>query len=134
MSIAVAEDKVLVINPFLGGAKANDKQVAFDHCVVRDPRDKLPEGWTGFEVLTARDGGKRITWSRMNFEQITEAKQKFEELIAEGLVPYYIGDDGRPSEMVMDEFDPSAGAFEAEKSDFNPSRVVMAPTKMAVGG
>src|SRR5260221_53948 len=102
MSTAVIDEtKVLTINPFLGGSRTGDQNIAFDHCVLRDPRerDRLPENWTGFEVITARDGGKLITWSRLNFEQITEAKRKFEDLVAQGLVPYYMdpANPGQPT-------------------------------------
>ena len=127
MSTAVAEDNVLVVNPFQGGNSQGDVPITFDHCVLRDPRHKLPEGWDGFEVLTARDGGKLVTWSRMNFEQIAEAKKKFNELVAAGQVPYYLGPDGRPTGKVMDTFDPGEGQVMFET-------VMFAPTKLATGG
>lgn len=130
MSTVVTDEKVLVVNPFMGGNHQGDVKIEFEHCVLRDPRERvnLPTGWVGFEVLTARDGGKLVTWSRMNFEQIAEAKKKFDELVAKGLVPYYLDPKtGQASGRVMDKFDPAEGETMFEQTIF-------APTRLATGG
>lgn len=135
MTAMLQEENVLITNPFKGGNKSNDKRHTLTECVLRDPREPLPDNWTGFEVITAHDGGRRVSWSRLNFQQITEAKATFEKLIAEGLVPYYIDPKtGQSSEIAMSEFDPGEGAVMFEKSDFNPANVLLAPTRLAAGG
>jgi hypothetical protein len=124
------KEQTITVNPLgSGGSHHADKELLVGAgLLILDPRDPLPEGHTGFEVLTAKDGGKCISWSRRNFEQINEARRLFNELIAQGLVPYYVDQKtGQASARVMDEFDAAEGETMFEK-------IVFAPTPRAVGG
>jgi hypothetical protein len=129
MSATATQERVLTINPLNGSVREMERDIPIpDGFLLMDPREPLPDGFTGFEVLTARDGGRRVAWSRMNFDQIHEAKRLFDKLVSEGMVPYYIDPKtGQASGRVMDKFDPAEGAVMFEN-------VVFAPTALARGG
>jgi hypothetical protein len=76
--------------------------------VLDDPKEKPPPGHGCFRVMTPKDGDKRIVWDRHDFASIQEAKRLFDECVAQGLVPYCVGTNGRASSEVMTEFDPLA--------------------------
>jgi hypothetical protein len=61
-----------------------------------------------FRVLTVVDGDKRVTWNADSLGEINAAKKMFRDLVKQGLVPYKVGSDGRPTSKVMKEFDPGA--------------------------
>ena len=61
-----------------------------------------------FRILTAQDGDKRVTWSRMVLAEIAAAKRMFMDLLTHGMVPYRVGVNGEASSEVMQEFDPTA--------------------------
>lgn len=61
-----------------------------------------------FRILTAKDGDKRIVWDSRDIDQIEDAKAMFDECVAKGLVPYWVGTNGRATSEVMDEFDAEA--------------------------
>jgi hypothetical protein len=61
-----------------------------------------------FRIMTPQDGDKRIVWDKRDLAQINEAKEMFDECVAKGLVPYWVGKNGRATSEVMDEFDPEA--------------------------
>lgn len=62
-----------------------------------------------FRILTPKDGDKKLVWDTRDFAQIQEAKETFDKLVAEGLVPYRVGVDGKATVEVMDVFDPACG-------------------------
>jgi len=61
-----------------------------------------------FRILTAKDGDKRVVWDSRDINQIEDAKAMFDECVAKGLVPYWVGTNGRATAEVMDEFDSEA--------------------------
>jgi hypothetical protein len=61
-----------------------------------------------FRVLTVVDGDKRVTWNADSLGEIGAARKMFRDLVKQGLVPYKVGLDGRPTSKVMKEFDPGA--------------------------
>lgn len=76
--------------------------------VLNDPKEAPPAGCGCFRIMTPKDGDKRVVWDSRDFAQIHEAKSMFDELVAQGLVPYRVGVGGQPSSEVMVEFDPYA--------------------------
>lgn len=90
--------------------------------LLEKPTDKPAKGFGCLRVLTEKEGDKRITWDSNDFSQIQEAKELFDQCIAEGLVPYRVGPDGKVTDEPIVEFDPY---FE---------EVVMIPLSMVAGG
>jgi hypothetical protein len=90
--------------------------------VIDNPQETPPAGFGCFRVMTPKDGDKRVVWDSQDFSQIREAKEMFDELVAEGLCPYRVGTNGRASSDVMDEFDPHA------------EEVIFMPIAMVAGG
>ncbi len=90
--------------------------------VIDNPQETPPAGFGCFRVMTPKDGDKRVVWDAGDFEQIREAKEMFDELVAEGLVPYRVGTNGQATSDVMDEFDPHA------------EEVIFMPIAMVAGG
>lgn len=92
-----------------------------DMCVIR--------------IINQKDGDKRIVWDGGSFDEIRDAKELFDNLIEEGMIPYCVDPNGKKSPEVMTEFDP--GAEEVVMSeDKRPKKreIVMAPQKMLAGG
>jgi hypothetical protein len=89
--------------------------------VVSDPVPPPNHGM--FRMVSPKSGDDRVIWDRFNLTQIQEARKMFNDLIAQGLVPYRVGANGRASNQVMQEFDPRA-----EEVIFLP------PMKMVAGG
>jgi hypothetical protein len=72
-------------------------------------KQQVPAGYGCFRILTAEDGDKRFAWNTRSIAEISEARQFFNECVAEGLVPYKVGVGGDPSAEQMQTFDPHAG-------------------------
>lgn len=70
--------------------------------------EPIKKGQRIFRILTAKDGDKRIVWDSREIAQIEDAKTMFDECVAKGLVPYWVGTNGRATSEVMDEFDAEA--------------------------
>lgn len=84
---------------------------------------QLPPAHHGmFRVLTPEAGDERYVWDRRDFAAIREAKDFFNKMVAQGMVPYRVGRSGAKSPEVMAEFDPLA------------EEVIFAPIRRAVGG
>lgn len=73
-----------------------------------------------FRIMTAKDGDKRVVWRKESIPEIHAAKEMFDQLVQEGMVPYCVGRDGQATTDVMSEFDPSA-----EEVIFMPMRAVV---------
>ena len=87
------------------------------------PDDQKVNKWERcFRFLTPKDGDKRVVWDSRDMEQIEDAKAMFDECVAKGLVPYWVGLDGKATVEVMDEFDPDA------------EEVIFLPIQQVVGG
>lgn len=62
-----------------------------------------------FRILSQEKGDERLVWRRNNIGEINAAKDMFNRLIKQGMVPYKVGVGGKASSEVMREFDPHAG-------------------------
>lgn len=84
--------------------------------------DNQVENHGVFRILSQADGDKRIVWNRFSIPEIGAAEKLFEELRAEGMVPYKVGTDGNKSSEKLDKFDPAA------------EEIIFIPTQAIVGG
>lgn len=89
--------------------------------VLENPTDIAKKGFGCIRVMTQEDGDKRIVWDNNDFAQISEAKNMFDNLVLQGLVPYCVGHDGNAADIMI-EFDPYA------------EEIIFCPMHMAVGG
>ena len=80
-----------------------------------------PKGHSCIRVLN-KSGDDRIVWDSGSLAEIRAAKTAFDGLLAKGLTPYRIANDGRATPEVMTEFDPHA------------EEVIFMQEKMVVGG
>lgn len=76
--------------------------------IMDDPKEKPPQGYGCFRVMTPKDGDRRIKWNRNNYQEIVNAKTLFDDLVAQGLIPYRVNINGWATNEVMVEFDPYA--------------------------
>ena len=81
--------------------------------------EKITPGMCVMRVPTPKHGDRRVVWNSNNFAEICDAKACFDELVMQGLTPYKVGVDGKPTSEVMTEFDPHA-----EEIFFVPMRLV----------
>lgn len=88
-------------------------------------KEERPKGHRVMYVPTEEAGDERFSWDAGDFAQISEAKRFFGEMIAKGMVAYYIDPKGHRSGRIMAEFDPHA-----EEMIFAPIHVPQA----VVGG
>ena len=96
----------ITINP----VKNSNIEIPFEtNLQVIDHDQPIPKDCHSFEVLTVKDGGKRLVWNKYSLSEIREAKKNFDKLVAEGLVPYWVNaQTGKESADVMQEFDARA--------------------------
>jgi hypothetical protein len=104
------------------GSSVTEKVGIPDALRIMEDGEKPQKGHHVFRVMTAKDGDKRVIWDCRDLAQINDAKTMFDELVAQGLVPYKVGTDGRATSEVMDEFDPAA------------EEVIFLPVAMVTGG
>ncbi len=90
--------------------------------VLEDPVAPKPPGSGMFRILSKQHGDTRVVWNKYSLAEVRAAKEMFDDLILKGLIPYVVGEDGRASVVVMDEFDPSA------------EEVLFMPIQMLAGG
>jgi len=92
--------------------------------------EKVPAGCSIFSILNQEDGDKRIVWDSRNLAEIRDAKDLFDQLIAEGMRPYVVGSDGQKTKEIMTIFDPVA----EEVLMGDAPEIVFTPQKALVGG
>lgn len=97
---------LIEINPLKGSNLGGKISIPSSLNVLPD-KSELEKGKHLFRIMTAQDGDKRVVWDAYDLNQIEDAKAMFDELVLQGMVPYCIGRDGKPAE-VMTEFDPGA--------------------------
>jgi hypothetical protein len=90
--------------------------------VIDEPTVKVSQGFGVMRVMTPKDGDKRIVWNSLSLPEIQDAKGMFDQLVAEGLVPYRVGVSGKATSEVMSEFDPRA------------EEIIFLPITMVAGG
>lgn len=90
--------------------------------IITDPVLTPREGCGVIRVMTPQDGDARVVWNSNSLGEIEEAKNMFNKLIAEGLVPYRVGVNGKATAEVMAEFDHYA------------EEIIFLPIPLVVGG
>ena len=111
----------MIVQTVRGSQASSDIKIPKNLRILGD-NEKPQKGFGVFRVMTPQDGDKRIVWDCHDMQQIQEAKEMFDQLIQEGLVPYKVGVSGQATSEVMDEFDPWA------------EEVIFLPIRMVVGG
>ena len=88
-----------------------------------------------FRVIDPKEGDKRIVWDSTNFQEIVDAKEMFDKLIEEGMIPYCVDPTGQRTPEIMTEFDPFAEEIVLSDIEDKPRReVVFAPGRALAGG
>ncbi|HSZ58479.1 MAG TPA: hypothetical protein VK797_22625 [Tepidisphaeraceae bacterium] len=102
-----------------------------------------------FCILTPHDGDKRIVWNRFRLDEVNDARQMFDDLLAQGMIAHRVKRNGEPSAEVLSSFDPLLEEVSfldtaEEQQTFPGSRlarriaageeVVFLPRKQIVGG
>ena len=100
---------------------------------VLSPEDSIPDGSVIFRIINSKDGDKRIVWNASFIKEIADAKSMFNELIAQGLVPYKVDPSGDKTPEIMTEFDPFAEEV-IMSEDHRSKEVIFTPRKMVAGG
>ena len=75
---------------------------------VIEGEESKPKGFGMFRIINQKDGDKRVVWNGDILDEISDAKEMFDDLVVQGLVPYRVDSRGKKSPEIMDEFDPSA--------------------------
>ena len=99
---------------------------------VLEASEDVPAGHSVFSILNQEDGDKRVVWDSRNLAEIRDAKDLFDSLIVEGMIPYCVDASGKKTSEVMSLFDPVAE--EVLMGDPPPKEVVFTPQKALVGG
>jgi hypothetical protein len=106
------------LHPIKGGPKLSQIEVDLPTLGV----DEEVPADCGVMRIMNMTGDDRIAWNKFNLTEINKAKDAFDELVAQGLVPYRAGTNGKASSEVMDEFDPAA------------EEVIFMPVALVAGG
>lgn len=114
--------RTVEVRPLKGSTLKAKVEVGDKLGILDKPNDKPPAFHGCLRIMTEEHGDERYTWDRRDFSSIKEAAELFDKLVAEGLVPYRVGVDGRATSEVMVEFDPLA------------EEVVFLPIQRVVGG
>jgi hypothetical protein len=107
---------------FKGGRATTNIRIPDCLGILENPADKAPQWFGTFRIMTPKDGDKRVVWDSRDFTQIREAKEMFDQLVAQGLIPYRVGINGQRTSEVMVEFDPYA------------EEIIFLPMAMVAGG
>jgi hypothetical protein len=91
--------------------------------------EKPPEDYLlMFRIIDPKEGDKRVVWDSNNFQEIVDAKEMFDKLIEEGMIPYCVDPSGQRSPAIMTEFDPFAEEVilseQAREVVFTPGRAL----------
>lgn len=89
--------------------------------VLGDDMEK-PKKHGLFRIINQKDGDKRVIWNSQSLDEIKDAQKMFDDLIKEGLTPYYVDPKGKKTPEKMSDFDPTA------------EEIVFAPIKALRGG
>jgi len=79
-------------------------------------------GFGVFRIINQKDGDKRIVWNANILDEIQDAKELFNKLIAEGFIPYCVNSLGKRITSIMKEFNPRA------------EEIIFAPIQAMIGG
>jgi hypothetical protein len=77
-------------------------------------------------VLTPKWGDKRLVWNKWNLGEVAEMRQRFAELLNEGMIPY-ITEDGKKTGKIARSFKDIVSLGEVVFSDQPPSVVFVKP-------
>jgi len=116
---------VLTVNLFSIGNTPGGQQRELpipDSLSVLEDHQELEKGQHLFRIINQKDGDKRVVWNAMSMQEIQEAKEMFDKLVEEGMIPYNVDVKGKKTPEVMSEFDASA------------EEIIFAPIPALVGG
>ncbi len=99
------EDRIIEVG---GRGKITAQIKVPDGLALLPDGEKPRKGFGVFRVMSPKDGDKRVVWDCRDLDQIEDAKEMFDDCVAQGLVPYRVGINGNATSDVMDEFDPYA--------------------------
>jgi hypothetical protein len=114
--------RTIEIQQFANNKKGFKLEIPESLGILDNPTDKAAPGCGVIRVMTPADGDKRVVWNSGIFAEINDAKEMFDKLVLEGLVPYRVGLNGKSTSEVMSEFDPHA------------EEIIFLPIAMVVGG
>lgn len=106
---------------------------------VLGPDESVPDGYDVIRLLHQDHGDIRIVWDSEDIGQITDAKETFNQLIEEGMVPYLVDPETGEATSITDEFDPFAEELVMKDDHRQPRQkkrkeIVATPQKMLAGG
>lgn len=132
-------DKTLSVTIINGGNAQKDIPIPAGLRLL-EPGLAIPQSYDVIRIVNQKDGDKRLVWDSTNLNEIRDAKEMFDQLIAEGFVPYCVDPSGKKTPQIMTEFDPVAEEVimsddHRSSSALRPRReIVMTPQKMLAGG
>jgi len=97
-------------------------EIEVPECLSITENPTPPKGCGLFKILTKDDGDKRVVWDSGVMQEIHAAKEMFDKLVQEGLVPYRVGGGGKATDQVMQKFDHTA------------EEIIFLPVQMVAGG
>lgn len=105
---------------------------------VLGPDEPVPDGCDVIRLLHQDHGDIRIVWDSEDIGQITDAKETFNQLIEEGMVPYLVDPETGEATSITDEFDPFAEELVMRDDHRKPRQkrkeIVATPQQMLAGG
>lgn len=113
--------------PLLSGTNLREDIEVPAELKILEGTDEPELGCCAIRILDPQFGDKRITWDSRSLAEIQAAKKMFVELIKKGYKPYKVSADGKKSNEVMTEFDPSA-------EEVVMVEIIMVPMPLVVGG
>jgi hypothetical protein len=101
----IAERKIVEVNTIKNSSKTIKIEIPESLSVLENPKEIAPKGFGTLRIITPKDGDYRVVWNNNSFEQIKDAKETFDKLVSEGLIPYKVDVGGKKTSEIMTEFD-----------------------------
>ena len=117
----MATAEKLKVTLFQGGNLQGEIDVPESLQFLEDGQQRQPTQHM-FRIVNQKDGDKRVVWDSRSLAEIQDAKEMFDKLVAEGMVPYKVDSKGKKTPQVMQEFDPLA------------EEIIFAPIAAVAGG
>jgi len=116
-----ATTEKLKVTLFQGGGLQGEIDVP-DSLKFLEDGQKRQSAQHMFRIVNQKDGDKRVVWDANSLAEIQDAKEMFDQLVAQGMVPYKVDLKGKKTPEVMREFDPLA------------EEIIFAPIAALAGG